>query len=113
MNELWSDRDESYAYPIREKDTASIVCGGGIHTRVAVEVNITMTRNLKSEWVEEELVMMRISDEECSGDSEVGVPVELDAVGGLTSEDSFMSRDPVLKKCILAQLSNSIAWRRI
>jgi hypothetical protein len=54
-------------------------------------------------------VMMRISDEECSGGSEVGVPVELDAIGGLASEDSFRSRDPILEKCILAQLSNSIA----
>ena len=54
------------------------------------------------------IVMMRISDEECSGGSEVGIPLELDAIGGLASKDSFMGRNPVLKKRILAQLSNSI-----
>lgn len=53
--------------------------------------------------------MMRICNEECSGDSEVGVPVKLDAIGGLAREYSFMSRDPVLKRRFLAQLSNSIA----
>jgi hypothetical protein len=31
-------------------------------------------------------VSMRISDEECSGGSEVGVPVELDTIGGLARE---------------------------
>ena len=76
-------------YLIREENTFSFAGIIGSNPGVALKVQFTLTRDIKSQRFQKELSWMLILYEECSGNSQSRVPLEGDFEVSVASSRSI------------------------